>query len=93
MFKVNEYYEGNIKSIAFNTTDAPATIGVIAAGEYEFGTSTIEYMTIISGEMAVLLPSETQWKSFHPFDTFIVLKNTRFKIKVTSDTSYLCLYK
>lgn len=45
MFKTNDYFDGKVKSIAFETAEGPATIGVMAAGEYEFGTSTIEYMT------------------------------------------------
>lgn len=40
MFKVNEYFDGTVKSIAFDMTAGPATIGVMAAGEYEFGTSS-----------------------------------------------------
>jgi hypothetical protein len=45
MFKVNKYFDGKVKSLAFQTADGPATIGVMAAGEYEFGTSTVEIMT------------------------------------------------
>ena len=39
MFKVNEYFDGTVKSIAFGTAEGPATIGVMAPGEYEFGTA------------------------------------------------------
>jgi len=93
MFKVNEYFNGKVKSIAFDSTEGPATIGVMAAGEYEFGTSTIEHMTVTSGEMQVMLPGETDWKTYKPFETFIVAKNVKFKVKLTSDTSYRCFYK
>lgn len=93
MFKSNEYFDGNVKSIAFATTDCPATVGVMAAGEYEFGTSTIEYMTVISGEMTILLPDETEWKTYRPFDTFIVAKDSKFKLKIPGDAAYLCRYK
>ncbi|MCB9014436.1 MAG: pyrimidine/purine nucleoside phosphorylase [Lentimicrobiaceae bacterium] len=93
MFKTNEYFDGKVKSIAFSTTEGPATVGVMAAGEYEFGTSTIEYMTVTSGEMEVLLPGETEWNTFKPFETFIVQANVKFNVKVTGDTSYCCLYR
>ncbi len=93
MFKTNEYFDGKVKSIAFHAGDVPATLGVMAAGEYEFGTSSIEYMTVVSGSMTVLLPGETEWRTFKPFDTFIVPKDTKFKLKIGSDTGYLCLYK
>lgn len=93
MFKTNEYFDGKVKSIAFETKEGPATIGVMAEGEYEFSTSTIEYMTVTSGKMDVLLPNETEWKTHAAFETFIVAKDVKFKVKVGEDTSYKCLYK
>lgn len=93
MFKTNEYFDGNVKSIAFEMPDGPATIGVMAAGEYYFGTSSIEYMTVTSGELLVMQPSETEWKSYKPFETFIVAKEVTFKVKTSGITTYLCLYR
>ncbi len=58
MFKVNEYFDGKVKSLAFRTAEGPATIGVMAPGEYEFGTSTVEIMTVVSGALTVKLPGE-----------------------------------
>ncbi|MCD4792823.1 MAG: pyrimidine/purine nucleoside phosphorylase [Bacteroidales bacterium] len=93
MFKTNEYFEGKVKSIAFKTEERNATIGVMAKGEYEFGTSTVEYMTVTSGIMHVMLPEETEWKTYKEFETFRVEKDVKFKVKVTGDTSYKCVYK
>lgn len=93
MFKTNEYFDGKVKSIAYETAEGPATIGVMAKGEYEFGTATIEHMTVTSGVMAVQLPDETEWKDYKEFETFIVEKDKKFKVKVDGDTSYRCLYK
>jgi purine/pyrimidine-nucleoside phosphorylase len=93
MFKTNEYFDGKVKSIAFNTPEGPATMGVMAPGAYEFGTSTVEYMTVVSGSLTVLLPGETEWKNYKPFETFIVGKNEKFKLEVNQDSAYLCLYR
>jgi uncharacterized protein YaiE (UPF0345 family) len=93
MFKVNEYFDGNVKSIAYKNNDGQATIGVMAPGEYEFGTSTVEYMTVISGIMTVLLPGESGWKDYKEGETFIVEKNATFKLKVREQTAYRCIYK
>lgn len=93
MFKTNDYFDGKVKSIAFDTAKGPATIGVMASGEYEFGTSTIEHMTVTSGEMTVQLPDSDEWFTYKPFETFIVKKDVKFKVKVTADTTYRCLYK
>ncbi len=93
MFKTNEYFDGKVKSIAFQTTEGPATLGVMAPGEYEFGTSCVEYMTVVSGEMTVLLPGETEWKTYKEFDTFMVPKDTKFQLKIEGDAAYRCLYR
>jgi purine/pyrimidine-nucleoside phosphorylase len=92
MFKTNEYFDGKVKSIAFSTPGGPATMGVMAPGEYEFGTSTVEHMTVISGIMAVQLPDVQEWKEFKPFEMFIVPKDRKFKLRIATDAAYLCLY-
>ncbi len=93
MFKVNDYFSGNVKSIGFKTTQWPATIGVIAPGEYEFGTSTVEVMTIITGKLSALLPDSSNWIEYGPGKSFTVPANKKFKVKTLEETSYLCLYK
>ncbi|MBF0447037.1 MAG: pyrimidine/purine nucleoside phosphorylase [Magnetococcales bacterium] len=93
MFKVNEYFDGKVKSIGFQTETLPATVGVMAPGEYEFGTSQKEVMTVISGRLTVVLPGQNQWQSFNPNDSFQVAANQSFKLKVAVDTAYLCTYE
>ncbi len=93
MFKTNEYYDGKVKSIAFEMPDGPATIGVMAAGEYNFGTSSVEFMTVTSGELQVMQPGETVFKVYKAFETFRVEKGVTFKVKAETDTTYLCLYR
>jgi len=93
MFSLNEYFDGKVKSLGFNNEKGASTIGVMAAGEYEFGTSTIEYMTVTSGKMTVLLPGESEWKTFEEYETFVVEKDKKFKVKVDEATSYKCVYK
>jgi uncharacterized protein YaiE (UPF0345 family) len=93
MFKTNEYFDGKVKSIALESAEGTATIGVMAKGEYEFGTSTIEIMTVISGALSILQPGEKEWKTYKKFDSFRVEKGVKFKVKCEQDTPYLCLYK
>ncbi len=92
MFKVNEYFDGKVKSIAFAGDALPATVGVMAAGEYEFGTSQHEVMTIISGELEVLLPNQTAWQTFCQGQQFAIAAEQKFQLKVKRDTAYLCTY-
>ena len=92
MFDTNDYFDGKVKSIAFNTEDGPATLGVMAAGEYEFGTSTHERMTVVSGGLTVQLPGQDDWTRFGAGESFEVDANQKFGVKVEADSSYLCLY-
>ncbi|MBI5742984.1 MAG: pyrimidine/purine nucleoside phosphorylase [Elusimicrobia bacterium] len=91
MFKTNEYFDGKVKSIAFNA-GGPATVGVMAPGDYEFGTGKKEIMTVVSGKLVVKLPGENAWKDFPKGSTFTVPPNSKFQLKVAEDTAYLCLY-
>lgn len=93
MFKTNEYFDGKVKSIAFASADGPATVGVMAPGTYEFGTSCVEVMTVVSGGLAAQLPGSSDWQSFGPGQSFTVAKDVKFGVRVTVDTAYLCLYK
>ncbi|MFR9592079.1 MAG: pyrimidine/purine nucleoside phosphorylase [Rikenellaceae bacterium] len=93
MFNKNEYFDGKVASLAFEGDEGRATCGVMAAGEYEFGTSTIEIMTVISGEMEVKLPGESEYKKFKKNESFEVAKDVKFGVRTSADTAYLCLYK
>ncbi|WFD12156.1 pyrimidine/purine nucleoside phosphorylase [Tepidibacter hydrothermalis] len=93
MFKTNEYFDGNVKSIAFETNEGPATIGVMAVGKYEFSTSKKEFMTVTSGKMLVKLPDSDEWKEFNKNETFIVEANKKFNVEVNEETAYICFYK
>lgn len=92
MFKVNEYFDGKVKSIAFQGERLPATVGVMAPGHYEFGTSQREVMTVVSGALTVQLPDSNEWHTYRAGDSFEVAANARFQLQVEQDTAYLCTY-
>jgi purine/pyrimidine-nucleoside phosphorylase len=93
MFKTNEYFEGKVKSIAFNPAEGPATAGVMAKGEYEFGTSTKEIMVVTAGKLIIKLPGANEWKEFKAFERFEVEANQKFQVRVEEESSYVCYYK
>ena len=93
MLNINEYFDGNVKSISFQSTDLPATVGVMAIGAYTFGTSQKEYMSVISGQLEVKLPSESNWKTFNDGESFTVEANKEFEVRATIETAYLCKYE
>jgi len=93
MFDVNEYFDGNVKSIAFQSETLPATVGVMAPGEYEFGTSQKEVMTVVSGALTIKLPGSDEWVTFKQGESFNVEANVSFGVKVAVETAYLCTYE
>ena len=92
MLKVNEYFDGRVKSIAFNTPTLPATVGVMVPGEYTFNTADKEAVTIVSGAMDIQLPNSDEWTRYAAGDTFHVPANSAFNLKIAEDTAYLCVY-
>lgn len=92
MISANEYFDGNVKSLGYESAEGKSTLGVMEAGEYEFGTSMHEIMTVVQGELVVQLPGENEWKSFKAGESFEVDANKSFKVKTSVASSYLCQY-
>lgn len=92
MLSVNEYFEGKVKSIGLETRTLPATVGVMAKGEYTFGTSAKETMHVVCGELSVQLPGEEQWQTFIDGQVFEVPADSSFNVRVAVDTAYFCQY-
>jgi purine/pyrimidine-nucleoside phosphorylase len=93
MINVNEYFNGQVKSLAYETSAGKSTIGVINPGEYEFSTSQEEIMTVIEGELTAFLPLNQNWETFGKGQHFVVPAHTAFKVKATDQTAYLCQYR
>ena len=93
MVEVNEYFEGKVKSLNVKSAEGKKTVGVIQPGEYEFATKAKETMSIVSGAMSVYLPEYNEWEDFGAGSSFDVPADSKFKVKVSEDTAYLCEYK
>ena len=93
MLKVNEYFDGKVMSIALQTETLPATVGVMEPGDYEFGTSQKEVMTIVSGKMEVLLPGSEEWQTFTNGESFEIEANVKFNVRLSGQTAYFCTYE
>jgi len=92
MFKTNDYFDGRVKSIAFEGTDKAATVGVMAPGDYTFNTAEKEKMTVVSGVMRIILPGESTQRVISAGDSFEVAADSAFEVSVESDCAYLCEY-
>ncbi|HEC04910.1 MAG TPA: pyrimidine/purine nucleoside phosphorylase [Thiothrix sp.] len=92
MFKTNEYFDGKVISVAYQTETLPATVGVMAAGDYTFNTGDKEKMTVVSGAMTIKRKDDAEAITFSAGESFDVEANSSFEVSIASDTAYLCLY-
>lgn len=90
--QVNEYFDGNVKSIGFENGEGRATAGVMAEGQYQFGTSEKELMKVVSGALNIRLPGETDFQTFPSGTEFLVEANVKFDVQVETPTAYVCFY-
>ncbi len=93
MLQVNEYFEGKVKSIAFQTATLPATVGVMDVGEYEFSTEKKETVTVVSGCLTVKLPGSDDYRDYPAGESFVVAANEKFQLKIAEQSAYLCTYE
>ena len=62
-------------------------------GEYEFGTNTIERMTVISENLLYAYLKKENWQKFCKGETFTVAAHQKFHLKVEEPSAYLCQYE
>ncbi len=91
--EANVYFDGKVTSRSVLFSDgSKKTLGVMLPGEYEFSTSDKELMEIFSGELEVLLPGESKWKTISSGQSFEVAANSKFKLKVRKLSDYCCSF-
>lgn len=90
MLKHNAYFDGNVQSIGFERMGRRMTTGVIAPGEYHFGTDAAERMTVVSGELDAKIGSE--WRTYPAGTSFEVPGKSGFDVRARHPTAYFCEY-
>ena len=89
----NIYFDGKVTSRTIIFPDgSKRTLGVMLPGEYEFDTVDKEIMEILFGELDVLLPGETQWRTVKGGESFEVPAHSQFGLKIKQVTDYCCSY-
>ena len=87
----NTYFEGKVQSLGLDTDKGPATVGVMKKGTYQFSTSTVETIIVVSGIMDIKLP-EGQWTKYAEQEAFEVPAKSKFDIICDTDVAYICYY-
>jgi purine/pyrimidine-nucleoside phosphorylase len=84
------YFDGKVQSIGFSRNGRRATAGVIAPGEFHFGTEAPERMTIISGELAVKPDGQSAWSHYPAGTSFEIPGRNGFDVRAAEPCAYLC---
>lgn len=89
----NIYFDGQVtsRSIEFANGESK-TLGIMLPGEYTFNTDKQEIMEILSGDVDVLLPEQTEWQHITGGERFEVKAGSAFQIKVNLVTDYCCSF-
>ncbi len=91
--EANIYFEGKVTSRTVLFSDgSKKTLGVMLPGTFEFSTADKEIMEILSGELDVLLPGETAWRTIIGGGSFEVKANSKFKLNVKKLSDYCCSF-
>lgn len=89
----NVYFDGNVTSriIEFPNGEMK-TLGIMMPGDYEFSTDQKELMEITAGSVEVRLPGSLTWQRIEGGESFEVIANSKFGIRVLTVTDYCCSY-
>jgi len=91
--KANVYFDGKVTSRTVLFSDGSRkTLGVMLPGEYEFSTADREIMEILAGDLDVLLPGESNWRTIKGGESFDVPANAKFSLRIRSLTDYCCSF-
>jgi purine/pyrimidine-nucleoside phosphorylase len=92
--KANVYFDGKVTSRTIYFTDGThKTLGFMMPGEYEFSTGSREVMEILDGELNVLLPGQTDWRTIKQNQSFDVPAHSSFKLRLKGAVDYCCSYE
>jgi uncharacterized protein YaiE (UPF0345 family) len=90
MLKHNTYFDGNVQSIGYERNGRRATAGVIAPGEYHFGTDAPERMSVTSGELFVRVAPDAEWRAYPAGTAFEIAGKSGFDVRAAQPSAYLC---
>jgi len=91
--EANVYFNGKVTSrTIFLENGEKQTLGVMMPGEYTFDTDLAEIMEMMSGELEIKLPGESEFKKLNTPESFNVPANSSFDLKIKTVTDYCCSY-
>lgn len=88
--KHNSYFDGGVQSVGFERNGRRMTVGVIAPGEYHFGTDAPERMTVVTGELWAKLPGESAPRAYPAGTSFEIAGKSGFDVSAKAPAAYWC---
>ena len=89
----NVYFDGKVTSRQITLESGEVkTLGIMLAGEYEFGTEAPELMEVTAGAAEVRLDGESEFTTYEAGQSFNVPGNSKFFLKVDTLFDYVCSF-
>lgn len=93
MIEQQEYFGGKVKTLSCDVSIEPFRVGVLLPGNYTFGTSSVETIEIVQGQVEVALPDGTV-KMYKKGDSFTVDAERDYNLAIEKHpAAYVCTYK
>ena len=90
--KHNSYFDSKVQSVESERNGRKFSVGIVATGEYHFGTDAAERMTVISGMLTAKLDGTDEWINYPAGTSFEIPTKSGFDVKAATDTAYQCEY-
>ncbi len=91
--EANVYFGGKVTSRQITLPNGDVkTLGIMLAGEYEFGTDAPELMEVTAGSAEIRLDGESEFTTYTAGQSFNVPGNSKFFLKVGDIFDYVCSF-
>ena len=92
MIKVNEYFDGKVKSLEKEYGGERFSVGLLDPGQYRIPTEYEEHITPIKGKGWIKLPGE-DWTQLNLNQKVVVPPKVEFEFSIEEPLVYLCIYQ
>ncbi len=92
MYKLRKYHGDRVQSLTYEKNGRAGSVGIMDAGEYEFGAVEKETITVCEGTIHVRVGTEKEWKSYGKGETFVIPAHSNFSLRTEDIATYSCLY-
>jgi len=93
MFELRKYHGDKVMSLTYDDKVQSFSVGIIAPGEYQFGSLKKEIFTVTSGKIGFWTEDEEEWTTCDLNESFSVPEGKNFKLTVIETCSYICHYE